>query len=229
MDLSLSPDEWVVLRTTLGVATASVVVGLPIAVLLGWLLARVEFPGKTLLQTLLHLPLVLPPVVTGYLLLMAFSQHGPVGYWLLRLCGWQVAFHWTGAALAALVMSLPLMVRPIALAFSQVDPRLEQAARTLGAGRWQTLRSVTLPLAAPGFAVAAVLGFARSLGEFGATITLAANIPGETRTLASATYAYLQRPDGDAPALRLTLIAVLVALVALSLSGWLERRLERRG
>jgi len=224
----LSAEEWQVLATTVKVASVAVIGGLPVAFLCAWALARWRFPGRAALDTLLHLPLVLPPVVTGYLLLRALGPGGPVGAWLEQTLGWRIAFHWSGAALAAGVMSLPLMVRPLVVALGQIDPRLEQAAATLGAGWWARLRTVVLPLARPGLIAALILGFARSLGEFGATITLAANIPGETRTLASATWGYMQHPQGDAPALRLALLSVAVAVCALTLAGVWERRLARR-
>jgi molybdate transport system permease protein len=221
------PEEWEVLLTTLKVAGVAVAGGMPVAFLSAWALARWRFPGRAAFDTLLHLPLVLPPVVTGYLLLLALGPGGAVGAWLEETLGWRIAFHWSGAALAAGVMSLPLMVRPLVVALGQIDPRLEQAAATLGAGWWARLFTVVLPLARPGIIAALILGFARSLGEFGATITLAANIPGETRTLASATWGYLQHPDGEAPALRLALMSVAIAVAALVAAGVWERRLAR--
>jgi molybdate transport system permease protein len=224
----LTAEEWQALAVSLRVACFAVLGGLPIAFVCAWALARWRFPGRAALDTLLHLPLVLPPVVTGYLLLLALGPQAPLGAWLEATLGWRIAFHWSGAAIAAGVMSLPLMVRPLVVALEGIDPRLEQAAATLGAGWWARLRTVVMPLARPGLLAAAILGFARSLGEFGATITLAANIPGETRTLASATWGYLQRPDGEEPALRLAVISVLLAVLALSAAAAFERRAGRR-
>lgn len=213
-----------VLRLSLRVALWSVFGSLPVAVLLALALARGRFPGKAVLETLVHLPLVLPPVVTGYLLLLALGRRGPVGAWLYDWFGVVLAFRWTGAAVAAAVMGLPLMVQAIRLSIEAIDPKLEQAAASLGAGRGWVLVLVTLPLALPGIVAGAVLSFARSLGEFGATITFVGNIPGETRTLPIALYSYIQVPGGDGPAMRLVLIAVAVSVLALALSGWLSRR-----
>ena len=197
---------------------------LPVAFALGWLLARGRFPGKLLLDAIVHLPLVLPPVVTGWLLLLAFGANGPAGRWLADWFGVTLMFRWTGAALAAAVMALPLMVRAIRLSIEAVDRRLESAARTLGAGPWRTFVTITLPLCVPGVLAALVLGFARSIGEFGATITFVSNIPGETRTLPIAIYSALQMPGGDAAVARLSLIAVLLSLGSLVVSEWLGRR-----
>ncbi|WP_085810225.1 molybdate ABC transporter permease subunit [Sphingomonas sp. TZW2008] len=207
-----------------GVATA---VTLPIAFWLAWLLARGRFAGKALLDALIHLPLVVPPVVTGWLLLLAFAPGGPIGAVLARLFGVSVLFRWTGAAIAAGVMALPLMVRAMRLSLDAVDRRLEQAARTLGAGWWRTFATITLPLSLPGVLAAAVLGFARSLGEFGATITFVSNVPGETQTLPLAIYAALQRPGGEDAVWRLASVSVAISLVALLLSEWLARRQGR--
>ena len=208
-----------------GVATAGT---LPIAFALAWLLARGRFPGKILLDGLVHLPLVVPPVVTGWLLLIAFAPAGPFGVALDRWFGTTVLFRWTGAAIAAGIMALPLMVRAIRLSIEAVDQRLEQAARTLGAGPWRTFATITLPLALPGVLAGAVLGFARSLGEFGATITFVSNVPGETQTLPLAIYAALQRPGGEALVWRLAAISVALSLAALILSELLARRQGRR-
>lgn len=208
-----------------GVATAGT---LPLAFALAWLLARGRFPGKILLDGLVHLPLVVPPVVPGWLLLLAFAPSGPLGILLDRWYGASLLFRWTGAAVTAAIMALPLMVRAIRLSIESVDQRLEQAARTLGAGPWRTFATITLPLALPGVLAAAMLGFARSLGEFGATITFVSNVPGETQTLPLAIYAALQRPGGDAMVWRLAGISIALSLVALIASELLGRRQGRR-
>ena len=191
---------------------------------LAWLLARRRFPGRVLLDALVHLPLVVPPVVTGYVLLLLFGRTGPVGQWLEASLGVALVFRWTGAALAAAVMALPLMVRAMRLSIEAVDRRLVGAARTLGASRWQAFRTITLPLSIPGVMAGTVLGFARSIGEFGATITFVSNIPGETRTLPLAIYSALQVPGTDIAVARLAVLAVLLSLGALLLSEWLVRR-----
>jgi molybdate transport system permease protein len=223
----LSPDEWEVVRLSLLVGGVAVAVTLPIAFALAWLLARYRFPGKTLLDALVYLPLVLPPVVTGWLLLLAFGPNGPIGKPLMAWFGTTVLFRWTGAAIASGVMALPLMVRAMRLSIEAVDQRLEQAARTLGAGRWRTFATISLPLALPGVLAGAVLGFARALGEFGATITFVSNVPGQTRTLPLAIYSALQLPDGDAMVLRLAIVSVVLALGAIIASEWLVRRAGR--
>lgn len=220
--MDMSAEEWGIVILSLQVSLAAIAGALPVAFCLAWVLARWRFPGKILLDGLVHLPLVLPPVVIGWLLLIAFAPEGPGGR-LLALFGVSVLFRWTGAAIAAAVMALPLMVRAIRLSLEAVDPRLEQAARTLGAGRWRTFATITLPLAAPGVLAGAVLGFARSLGEFGATITFVSSIPEETRTLPLAIYAALQLPDGDSAVWRLALVAVLLSLAALVTSEALAR------
>lgn len=220
----LAAPEIEALRLSLKVSLWAVAGALPLAFALAWLLARVRFAGKALLEGLVTLPLVLPPVVTGYLLLLAFGRHGPVGGWLESWFGVSVMFRWTGAAIAAAIMALPLMVGAIRLSIESVDQRLEAAARTLGASRWGAFASVTLPLALPGIIAAAVLGFARALGEFGATITFVSNIPGETQTLPIAIYSVLQQPGGEAAAARLSVIAVALSLGALLVSQWLTRR-----
>jgi molybdate transport system permease protein len=218
---------WPVVALSLKVGLVATIVTLPIAFALAWLLARTRFPGKILIDGLVHLPLVVPPVVTGWLLLLAFAPAGPVGGWLEQWFGVSVMFRWTGAAIAAGVMALPLMVRAMRLSIEAVDLRLENAARTLGAGRWRVFRTITLPLALPGVLAAAVLGFARALGEFGATITFVSNVPGETQTLPLAIYAALQTPDGEAQVLRLALISVALSLAALVASELLARRTGR--
>ena len=224
----LTAEETEVLGLSLKVAFWSVLVSLPLAIGVAYVLARASFPGKTLFDATVHLPLVLPPVVVGYFLLIAFGRHGPVGSVLDDWLGIVVAFKWTGAALAAGVMGFPLMVRAVRLSFETIDRKLEAAASTLGAGRLAVFATVTLPLALPGVITGMLLSFARGLGEFGATITFVSNIPGETRTLPLAIYTYTQVPAGDEPALRLSLIAVALSLAALFLSEVLVRRASRR-
>ncbi|TPG54466.1 molybdate ABC transporter permease subunit [Sphingomonas glacialis] len=219
----MTPDLWTIVWLSLKISLVAVLVTLPIAFVLAMLLARVRFPGKFLLDGLVHLPLVLPPVVTGWLLLLAFAPNGPLGAPLAAI-GVSLLFRWTGAAVAAGIMALPLMVRAIRLSIEAVDPRLEGAARTLGASRLRVWRTITIPLALPGIAAGAVLGFARSLGEFGATITFVSNIPGETQTLPIAIYSALQVPGSDPMVARLAVISVLLSLAALLLSEWLSRR-----
>jgi molybdate transport system permease protein len=226
--MSLTAEELEILRLSLRVSFWSVLVSLPVAIAVAYLLARAAFPGKTLFDAVVHLPLVLPPVVVGYFLLLLFGRHGPLGGLLEHWFGVVVAFRWTGAVLAAGVMGFPLMVRAIRLSFETVDRKLEAAASTLGAGRMAVFATVTLPLALPGLITGILLSFARSLGEFGATITFVSNIPGETRTLPLAIYTFTQTPSGDEAALRLSLIAVLLSLAALSVSEVLVRRAARR-
>ena len=208
-------------------AARAVGCGLPLAVAMAWLLSRFRFPGRPLLNALVHLPMVLPPVVTGWILLLVFGIHGPLGAVLLQWFGVRLAFTTAGASLACAAMTFPIMVRAVRLALESADPGLEQAARTLGAGRLDRLLSITLPLAAPGILVGAVVAYATCLGEFGAVITFAASIPGETRTLPLAIYAALQVPGGEAVAARLSLLAFALALVGLLASEWLGRRLNR--
>jgi len=222
--LDISPTEWTAILLSLRVAIVATLVATPLAVAVAWLLARREFWGKSLLDAAIHLPLVLPPVVTGYLLLLTFGRRGVVGAWLADHLGLVFAFRWTGAALACGIMSFPLLVRPIRLSIEAVDRRLEQAAATLGASHWQVFLTVTLPLALSGVLAGMVLGFAKALGEFGATITFVSNIPGETQTIASAIYALIQTPDGDAAALRLVVISVVISMAALIASEWFSRR-----
>ncbi len=221
-------EEWEILRLSLRVAFWSVLVSLPLAVAVAHTLARSNFPGKTLFDATVHLPLVLPPVVVGYLLLLLLGRRAPVGAWLEEWFGIVFAFRWTGAALAAGIMGFPLMVRAVRLSFESIDRKLEAAASTLGAGRAGVFLTVTLPLALPGIITGVLLSFARSLGEFGATITFVSNIPGETRTLPLAIYTYTQTPAGDEAALRLSLIAVLLSLAALYVSEVLVRRAAKR-
>ncbi len=220
----LSPLETEALLLSLRVAFWSVLCSLPPGIALAWLLARREFYGKPLLDALIHLPLVVPPVVVGYVLLVLFSRSGPIGGLLDRAFGITVAFTWQGAALAAAIMGFPLMVRAIRLSYEAIDPRLEQAARTLGAAKLDVFATVTLPLLANGIIAGLVLAFARSLGEFGATIVFVSSIPGETRTLPLALYGLAQTPGGEAGAMRLAIIAALLALAAMLASAWLARR-----
>jgi len=212
---ALTPSELEALRLSLKVAAVSVLASLPPGFALAWLLARRNFPGKALLDAVIHLPLVLPPVVIGYLLLVLFGRHGPLGQWLEETFGIVFAFRWTGAALACALMGLPLLVRAIRQSLEAIDRRLESAAATLGANRLWVLASVTIPLCLPGIVTGMLLSFARSLGEFGATITFVSNIPGETQTLPLAIYSYTQVPGGDAQAMRLCVLSVLLSLAAL--------------
>jgi molybdate transport system permease protein len=224
---ALSADEWTAIGLSLLIATVATLVSLPFGVAAALLLARGRFPGKSLLDGLVHLPLVLPPVVTGFALLLLFGRRGPIGSLLAEL-GIVLAFRWTGAVLAAAVMAFPLMVRAIRLSIEAIDPRLEAAAGTLGANRAWTFLLVTLPLAAPGILVGAILAFAKALGEFGATITFVSNIPGETQTISAAIYGLTQTPGGDLAALRLAVVAGAVALAALIMSELLQRRAVAR-
>ena len=223
----ITPTEWTAILLSLRVATVATIVATPIGIALAWALARGDFWGKSLLDALVHLPLVLPPVVTGYLLLLTFGRRGAIGAWLADL-GIVFAFRWTGAALACGVMAFPLLVRPIRLSIEAVDRRLEQAAETLGAPPWRVFWNVTLPLALPGVLAGMVLGFAKAIGEFGATITFVSNIPGETQTISSAIYSLIQTPDGDAAALRLVVVSIVIAIAALIGSEWFARRATRR-
>ena len=225
--MNLQPEEWAALTLSLKVSTWAMTASLPLAVLVAWILARGNFVGKWVLSAFIHMPLVLPPVVTGYLLLLAFGRTGIIGGWLEQI-GIVLAFRWTGAALAAAIMGFPLMVRAIQLALEAVDPKLEEAAETLGADPVWRFILITLPLIAPGILAGAVLGFAKAIGEFGATITFVANIPGETQTLPSAIYAFLQIPGGESGALRLVLLSIFVALGAVLISEWLSRLVAAR-
>ena len=220
----LSPEEWSIVVLSLKVSVVAVALTLPLAYALAWLLARRRFPGRILLDALVHLPLVVPPVVTGWLLLILFGRAGPIGAWLEAQFGLVLVFRWTGAALAAAVMALPLMVRAMRLSIEAVDRRLVGAARTLGATPWHAFLTITLPLSLPGILAGTMLGFARSLGEFGATITFAANIAGETRTLPLAIYAGLQLPGAEAQVARLSVISIVLSLAALIASELLVRR-----
>src|SRR6202453_3136618 len=224
----LSPAEWTAVELSLRIAMVATAVALPFGVAVGWVLARKEFWGKALLDGIVYLPLVLPPVVTGYLLLISFGRRGPIGGFLADYFGIVLSFRWTGAALSCGVMGFPLLVRPIRLALEAIDRRLEDTAGTLGANRILVFLTVTLPLALPGVIAGVVLCFARALGEFGATITFVSNIPGETQTISAAIYTLLQVPDGDAAAGRLVLVAIVIALAALVASEWFARRAGMR-
>lgn len=223
----LSPQEWSAVALSLRVSFWAMLVSLPIGLFTAYALARWRFPGKQIVNGLVHLPLILPPVVTGYLLLMTFGTRAPLGAALQEI-GITFAFRWTGAALAAGIMAFPLMVRAMRLSIEAVDPKLEQAAATLGAARPMVFLTVTLPLILPGILTGAILAFAKAMGEFGATITFVSNIPGQTQTLPSAIYALLQVPGGEASALRLVTVSIIVAMGALLLSEWLSRQVAAR-
>jgi molybdate transport system permease protein len=224
----LSPDEWIAVQLSLRIAVAATLAALPFGIAVAWLLARKDFWGKSLLDGIVHLPLVLPPVVTGYLLLLSFGRKGPVGSFLADYFGIVFSFRWTGAALACGVMGFPLLVRAIRLSFEAIDRKLEDAAATLGADRARTFLTITLPLALPGIIAGMVLCFAKALGEFGATITFVSNIPGETQTISAAIYTFLQVPGGEGAAGRLVVVAIIIALAALVASEWLARRAGTR-
>jgi molybdate transport system permease protein len=222
-----NPEELGVIFLSLRVAIVSVVCSLPVAVLVAYVLARARFPGKILVDAIVHLPLVLPPVVVGFALLVLFGKRGPIGSLLDQWFGIVFAFRWTGAALASAIMGFPLMVRAIRLSIEAIDQRLETAAKTLGGSRAWVFASITLPLALPGIITGVLLSFARGLGEFGATITFVSNIPGETQTLPSAIYTFTQVPGGDAGALRLTCVSIAISIAALLASELLARRAHR--
>jgi molybdate transport system permease protein len=226
--LDLTPEEWTAVRLSLWIAVWATVVALPFGIAIAYLLARKQFWGKALVDALVHLPLVLPPVVTGYLLLIVFGRNAPVGAFLADTFGIVFAFRWTGAALSCGIMGFPLMVRAIRLSIEAIDTRLEEAASTLGANRFWILATVTLPLALPGIIAGMVLAFARALGEFGATITFVSNIPGETQTISAAIYTLTQVPGGDAAAMRLVVVAIIISLGALMVSEWFARRAGAR-
>ena len=226
--LDLSPGEWTALLLSLRIAIVATAFALPFGIAVGWLLARKQFWGKALLDGLVHLPLVLPPVVTGYLLLIAFGRRGPIGSFLYDYFGIVFSFRWTGAALSCGVMGFPLLVRPTRLALEAIDRRLEDAAATLGAGRFLVFLTITVPLALPGIIAGMMLCFARALGEFGATITFVSNIPGETQTISAAIYTLLQIPGGEAEAARLVVFAIILSFGALLISEWFARRAGMR-
>lgn len=224
----LTPEEWTAVRLSLIVAATAMLASLPLGLAIAWLLARGRFWGKSLLDAVIHLPLILPPVVTGYLLLIGFGRRGPIGQFLYDWFGIVLSFRWTGAALACAVMGFPLMVRAIRLSIEAIDRKLEDAAGTLGAGPFWVFLTVTLPLALPGILAGMILCFAKAMGEFGATITFVSNIPGETQTLPSAIYTFTQVPNGDAGAMRLTLISIAISVAALFASEFLARLVGRR-
>lgn len=223
----LGPAEWAAIALSLKVSFWATLASLPFALWAAYLLARCNFFGKQILNAAVHLPLILPPVVTGYVLLLAFGAQAPVGQALAAL-GLGFAFHWAGAALAAAVMAFPLMVRAMRLSLEAVDPKLEDAARSLGAPPWAVFATLTLPLSLPGVLTGAILGFAKAMGEFGATITFVSNIPNQTRTIPSAIYTFLQQPDGEQGALILVAVSIFIAILALVLSEILARALSKR-
>lgn len=229
--LALSDAEWTAIRLSLRVSAVAMLASLPFGIAIALLLARGRFWGKSILNGLVHLPLILPPVVTGYLLLILFGKRGPIGAFLEETIGLVFSFRWTGAALASAIMGFPLMVRSIRLSIEAVDRKLEQAASTLGAGPVWVFATITLPLIVPGVIAGMILSFAKAMGEFGATITFVSNIPGETQTLSSAIYTFTQVPGGDAGALRLTIVSIVISMAALMLSeflaGMAARRVER--
>ena len=226
--LDLSPDEWNAVRLSLKVSTVAMLASLPPGIAIAWLLARKRFTGHSLVNGLVHLPLILPPVVTGYVLLLTFGRRGPVGAFLEAHFGIVFSFRWTGAALACAIMGFPLLVRAIRLSIEAVDRRLEAASATLGASPAWVFATVTLPLILPGIVAGMILSFAKAMGEFGATITFVSNIPGETQTLPSAIYTFTQVPGGDTGALRLTIVSVVIAMAALLASEVMARRVSRR-
>lgn len=224
----LTPAEWTAILLSVRVAVVATLIATPLGIAVAWFLARRDFWGKAILDALIYLPLVLPPVVTGYLLLLTFGRRGLVGGWLADHLGIVFAFRWTGAALACGVMSFPLLVRPIRLSIDAIDMKLEQAAETLGAAPWRVFLTVTLPLALPGILAGMILGFAKALGEFGATITFVSNIPGETQTISAAIYSLIQTPVGDTAAMRLVVVSIVIAVLALILSELFARRATQR-
>ena len=226
--MMLSEYEWQAVFLSLKVSSLSVVCSLPLGILMAWILVRCRFPGKSLLDSIIHLPLVLPPVVIGYLLLVVMGRRGVVGEWLNAWFGFSFSFSWHGAVLASAVVAFPLMVRAIRQSLEAVDPKLELAARTLGASPWRVFFTITLPLSVPGVIVGVVLAFARSLGEFGATITFVSNIPGETRTIPLAMYTLIETPGAEGAAARLCVLAILLSLAALLISDWLAKRSRTR-
>src|SRR5690554_17942 len=224
----LTPGEWETILLSLKIGMSAVALILPPGIAIAWLLARYEFRGKALLDGLVHLPLVLPPVVIGYLLLVALGRQGWLGRWLHDLFGITLPFTWQGAAVASGVMAFPLLVRAVRLSFEAIDPKLEAAASTLGASRWRIFVTITLPLSIPGLLTGTLLAFARALSEFGATITFASNIPGETRTLPLALYTLIQSPGREAAAARLCILAIIIAMLSLLISEWLSRQARNR-
>jgi molybdate transport system permease protein len=226
--LDLSPEEWTAVRLSLRVATVAMLASLPVGIAVAYLLARGRFPGKAILNGIVFLPLILPPVVTGYLLLLSFGRRGPIGAFLEQHFGIVFSFRWTGAALACAVMAFPLLVRSIRLSIEAIDRRLEEAAGTLGANPLWVFLFITLPLILPGIIAGMILCFAKAMGEFGATITFVSNIPGETQTLPTAIYTLTQIPGGEAGAMRLTFIAIVISMAAVIVSELLARRVDQR-
>lgn len=226
--LYFSAQEIDALFLSAQVAAVATLISLPVAIAAAWGMARYYFRGKFIVEALLQLPMVLPPVVLGYLLLVTFGTQGVIGAWLLESFGIQLAFNWKGAVLAAMVMAFPLMVQPIRLAFQLIDHRLEQAAATLGAKPWQVFLTISLPLALPGIMIGSVLCFSRSLGEFGATMTFVGNIPGETQTIPLALYSFIQQPDGEQAALRLVMLSIILALAALMANYYVMQRYQQK-
>jgi molybdate transport system permease protein len=226
--LNLSPDEWTAVHLSLRVATVAMLASLPVGIAVAYLLARGRFPGKAILDGIVFLPLILPPVVTGYLLLLSFGRRGPIGAFLEQHFGIVFSFRWTGAALACAVMAFPLLVRSIRLSIETVDRKLEEAAGTLGANPLWVFLFVTLPLILPGIIAGMILCFAKAMGEFGATITFVSNIPGETQTLPSAIYTFTQIPGGESGAMRLTLVSIVISMGAVMVSELIARRVGRR-
>lgn len=224
----LSEYEIAALLLSLKVSSVAVLFSLPLGIICAWILARCQFPGKTLFDSLIHLPLVLPPVVIGYILLVAMGRQGVIGSWLYDWFGLSFSFSWRGAALAAAIVSFPLMVRAIRLSFENVDIKLEQAARTLGSSRLKVFLTITLPLTLPGIVSGIILAFARSLGEFGSTITFVSNIPDETRTIPLAMYSFIQTPGAEHEAARLCIIAIIIAVLSLTASQWLAKRAQQK-
>lgn len=224
----LTEYEWQVLFLSLKIAGAAILFSLPLAVLIAWLLARCQFWGKSLFDSIIHLPLVLPPVALGYILLITMGRRGVIGKWLYQYTNINFSFNWKGAALASAIVAFPLVVRSIRLAIESIDTRLENVARTLGANKLRVFLTITLPLAFPGILMGIMLGFARCLGEFGATITFVSNIQGETRTIPLAMYTLLQTPNGEEAAMRLCIISIVLSLIALIASEWLNRWHKRK-
>lgn len=227
-DSLLSDYEMAALLLSLKVSTIAVIASLPLGIVCAWLLARVEFPGKAIFDSLIHLPLVLPPVVVGYLLLVTMGRKGVIGQFLFDWFGISFSFSWRGAALASAIVAFPLMVRAIRQSFETVDLRLEQAARTLGSSRWRVFVTITLPLTSPGMVSGMIIAFARSLGEFGSTITFVSNIPGETRTIPLAMYSFIETPGAEYQAMRLCIISIVIALMSLLASQWLTNKALKR-
>jgi molybdate transport system permease protein len=226
--MTLTPEEWSIIHLSLSVAILATFLCLPIGICLAWVLARKNFWGKSIVNTLTHLPLILPPVVTGYGLLLLFGKRGWIGQVLWTYVGFTIAFKWTGAAVAAAIMALPLMVRAVRLGIENIDPHLEETASDLGATQFKTFTTITLPLAAPAIVAGTIITFIKALGEFGATITFVSNIPNQTQTLSLAIYSFLQTPDGDPAAWRLIVVSLAITFLALLASEKLERYLHRR-